>query len=258
MPTISPHAIVKCPENLAADVVVEAFAYVGAQVRLGPGSHVGNNVTIDGDVRIGANNRIYPYAVIGQVADPDVVGAGVTLGDRNCIREHSVIQAGTRNGGTRIGSDNLLMTGCYVGPDVVIEDLVVLGNYSQLSERTHVERHVWAAAFTGADAGVTIGRYSFTSGYAGIDRDAPPYAVLQGFPFRVRGANVVKLKRCAFDETTIGSLKAALRTLYNGESGEPSAEALKNLAVRDDLNEHVRYLVDYLRRHDGQADAGTD
>ena len=150
---------------------------------------------------------------------------------------------------TRIGNDSLLSIGCSVGCDVVMDDRVMLGTYSQLADRTRMETHVWASAFTGTYAGVTIGRYSFTSGYAGIDRDAPPYAILLGFPFRVRGVNTHNLKRCGFPEETIAGLKDAFRVLFDGARRQVVQDVVAEWARRTDLDEHQRYLVDFLTRH---------
>ncbi len=252
MPPISPRAIIACPANLAEDVVVGAFSYIGPDVHIASGVHVDNNVTLDGHVEIGADCHIYPYAAIGHADDN---GAGwVRMGARNNIREHSVIFAGdpSTDRGTQIGSDNLLMTGCSIGADVVIGDHIVLGNYSQLAERTRLQTHVWAAAFTVTEADVTVGQFSFTSGYTGIDRDAPPFAVLHGFPFRVRGVNALGLRRCGFTEQQVGSLKELFRTLFD-RSEQPTEETVAKLAARDDLGEHERYLVDFLQAHPAAA-----
>lgn len=250
MPKISPHAIVANPDHLAEDVTVGPFSYIGPDVRIGPGSRVDNNVTIDGRVEIGGGCHIYPYAVVGQAGVNGEAAGTITIGDRNRIREHSVICVGAEadGPGTRIGSDNLLMTGCFVGADATVGDHVVLGNYSALAERTCVEQHVWAAAFTGAEADVTIGRYSFTSGYAGIDRDAPPFAMLQGYPFRVRGVNTLNLRRCGFTDEQINGLKDAFRTLFDAGDG-PDKPTVEAMAARDDLDEHQRRLVEFLLNH---------
>jgi len=249
MPQISPHAVVTCPENLADDVVVGAFAYVGPRVRIGAGTRVGNNVALDGDVRIGRDNHISPFAVIGEADDEKSPAGCVVIGDRNKVREHVVVRPGGAGAATRVGSDCLLCTGCYIGPRAQIADRVMLGTYSQLGEGTRLETRVWASAFTGTDPGVTIGRYSFTSGYAGIDRDAPPYAILLGFPFRVRGANTTNLKRCGFPEQAVAGLKEAFRALYDGKHREAHDDAVAEWAARTDLDEHQRYLMDFLVRH---------
>jgi len=248
MPKISPHAIVECAANLADDTVVGPFSYIGPEVHIGSGTRIDGNVTLNGRVQIGADCHIFPFAVVGQV---DANGEGaVNVGDRCNIREHAVVRCGVQDGaGTRVGNDALVMTGCYIGPDARIDDHVVLGNYSYFADRSRVEAHVWAAAFTGAGEGVTIGRYSFTSGYAGIDRDAPPFAVLQGYPFRIRGVNVLNLRRCGFDEKQITRLKEAFRALFDETEGRAADAAVAALAARDDLDEHLQYLAEYLQQH---------
>lgn len=259
MPKISPHAIVECPENLADDVVVGPFCYIGPNVRIGARTQIDNNVTMDGRVQIGADCHMYPFAVIGQDGSEGAAAGTIAVGDRSKIREHAVICCGSDRAGdgTEIGSDTLVMTGCYVGPDVRVGDHVVLGNYCQFADGTSVEAHVWAAAFTGTSEGITIGRYSFTSGYAGIDRDAPPFAILQGYPFRIRGVNVLNLRRCGFADEDISRLKDAFRALFNDAGACVTDEAIEALAGRDDLNEHLQYLADYLRQHNPAADSGA-
>lgn len=248
MPTISAHAVVSDPRNLAEDVVVGAFSYIGPDVRIGPGTQVHNNVTIDGDVCIGRGNQVYPFAVIGRSAQPGEPPARIRIGDRNSIREHVVVSAGLEGQDTCIGSENLIMTGCYIGPGVVIEDQVILVNYTQLAERTRVEKCAHASGFTGTRPGAVIGAYAFTSGYAGIDRDAPPFSRVQGYPFKVRGVNTVKLKRKGFSEEQIAELEDAFRELFNGSGEVPAPDRLRAMASRCDLGEHVRYLVAFLER----------
>lgn len=257
MPQISPHAVVARPENLAEDVVVGAFAYIGPEVHVGPGSRVDNNAALDGSTRIGRNTHIYPFAAIGHAGQDPAARGQVVIGDRNMIREHAVIHPGSRaDSATLIGSDTLISIGCCIGPDVTVADNVMLGTYSQLGQGTRVQQHVWASAFTGTERDVTIGQYSFTSGYAGIDHDAPPYAVCMGFPFRVRGVNVQNLKRCGFDEETIAGLKGIVRALFNGECRQVAPEALADWVARDDLNAHQRYLVEFLADHTPGGPAG--
>ena len=252
MPIVSPHAVVECPANLAADVVVGPFAHIGPDVRIGPGTRVEGNVALLGDVCIGAGCHIYPFAVIGHVDENGRAGGQVRIGDRCNIREHAVIRGGdgALDEPTTLGTDNLVMTGCFIGEHARVGCNTVLGNYSQLERGAVIEDHVWAAAFTGVSAGVTIGRYSFTSGYAGIHRDAPPYAVLQGFPFRVRGVNTLNLRRWKVDEAQISRLKAVFRDLYE-DTDTPVGSVLHAMAARTDLDEHERYLVSYLMERNG-------
>jgi UDP-N-acetylglucosamine acyltransferase len=244
MTDISPHAVVACPANLAKGVTVGAFSFIGPNVRVGAGSRIDNNAVIDGDVEIGPDNHIYPFALIGA----DGATGRVRIGRGNQIREHVVICAAPAPGETRVGDFTLLSTGSYVGAGSRVDDRVVLGTYSQLSENTHLEEHVWASAFTGTERDVTIGRYSFTSGFAGIDHDAPPFAMLQGFPFRIRGVNTHNLKRCGFSDEAIEALKDIFRSLFNGADHGVVPGRLGEWAARTDLDANQRYLIDFLVR----------
>ncbi len=251
MPEISPNAIVTDPGQLAEDVVVGPFAYIGPDVRIGPGGRVDANAMLDGDVEIGPGTHIYPFAMIGQPSEPGQPGGRVRIGPRNIIREHAVITAGSDpdGPGTCIGSDCLVMIGCGLEADVQVADQVILGPYTQLARGSRVETFVRASAFTGTRTGATIGAYTFTSGYAGIDRDAPPYAMVQGFPFRVRGVNVENLKRCGFSDQSIARLKEAFRSLFNGiGSGPVDPARLAQWEAQADSDEHLGYLLSFLRR----------
>ncbi len=77
---------------------------------------------------------------------------------------------------------------------------------------------------------------------ADVDHDAPPYAIIQGSPFRVRGVNAEKLKRCGFGEDDIRSLKEAFRELFDGEGSLADDEAVARLS-NPASNPHVRRLV---------------
>ena len=87
--------------------------------------------------------------------------------------------------------------------------------------------------------------------------DAPPYAILQGSPHRVRGVNSHNLKRCGFDEGDIRAIKHAFRDLFDPAGSNVDPEALDKLRRRGDLNPHVRRLVDAVARPPAPAAVGA-
>jgi len=97
--------------------------------------------------------------------------------------------------------------------------------------------------------------HSYLTGYAVIDRDSPPFAMVQGFPCRVRGVNSEKLRRCGFGNEDIRLIRDAFRELFNGENGwaEPSVVG-KLLAEKPD-NPHVRQLLGALSKAVGGSPA---
>jgi len=233
--------------KLAGDVRVGPFSYIGPRVRIGPGCVIENNVTVTGRTRLGQENRVFPMAVIGvSEAGPDG-RAQCIIGQANTFREHVTVYAGGE-GPTRIGNDNLVMIGCQIGPGASVGGHGIFDNYTQIGRESRIEDYVRTSAFVSVDPGVTVGAYTFATAYAGIDRDAPPFAIVQGFPFRVRGANPQNLRRCGFGDDDICALKAAFRELFDGSQSRPDEEALRRLASDRTANPHVRLLVEAVRR----------
>ena len=84
-------------------------------------------------------------------------------------------------------------------------------------------------------------------GMSRIERDVPPYAMVEGNPARVRGLNQVGLQRSGIADLDEGQvykdLKQAFRLLYR--SGLTFQEALEKLASIG-TNEYVRHLHSFL------------
>ncbi|HEX6397756.1 MAG TPA: acyl-[acyl-carrier-protein]--UDP-N-acetylglucosamine O-acyltransferase, partial [Steroidobacteraceae bacterium] len=120
--SIDPRAIVSPKAELAADVTVGAYAVIGDGVRIGPGTWIGPHAVINGPTTIGAGNKIFQFASIGD-APQDLKYKGeptrLEIGDRNVFREFTTMNRGTVQGGgiTTIGSDNLFMAYTHVAHD---------------------------------------------------------------------------------------------------------------------------------------------
>ena len=246
MPKISPKAIVESSAEPADDVVVGPFCYIGPDVRIGPGCVIDNNVTVVGRTTLGSRTRVFPLAVIGAAAPHETVPGECILGEANAIREHVTIYAGI-DSPTRIGNDNLIMIASQIGSGAILGDHGIFDNYSQIGPHAYIEDYVRMSGYAAVAPGVKVGGYSFVAGYASVDRDAPPYAMLQGLPVRVRGANTRNLKACGFGERDIHALKAAFRELFNGPAGEVNVKALKRIEADRDANGHVRKLAKAVR-----------
>lgn len=254
MANISPKAIVLNPAGLAGDVQVGPFTFIGPEVSVGPGTTVGNSVTITGRTRIGARCDFLPGCIIGcppnKGNDADAPAGPCAIGDGNVIREHVIIEAGAPAAdapGTVIGENNLLMVGCQVAHDAELEGEGIFANCTRVEHHARVEKFVRTSAFTNVMPFATVGAYTFTTGYACVDRDAPPYAIVQGYPFRVRSVNTENLRRCGFDRHSIEALKQAFRILFDERAEFPGADQLCSVERSFD-DQHVRYLVDSIRR----------
>jgi UDP-N-acetylglucosamine acyltransferase len=250
MTNIHPAAIVHPDARIAPDVEIGPYSVIGPDVELGAGTRLLHHVSVQGPCRIGARNVFHPFAIVGgDPQDLSFKGDRVTLevGDDNVFRECVTLNRGTVKGGgvTRIGSRNLLMAYCHVAHDCVIEDEVVIANSVQLGGHIKIEHGVGIGGGTVIHHFVTIGRWAFVGGGMRIKHDIPPFMILDGCPPKVRGLNLVGLKRRGLTADRIESLKDAYKTLYR--SGELRSEALRRLEKKGSHTPEAQYLIQFVK-----------
>jgi UDP-N-acetylglucosamine acyltransferase len=256
MPEISPKAVVAETAELADDVVVGPFCHIGPEVRIASGCVIQNNATIVGRTTLGQGCRVFPLTVIGAPAPGRADAGECVLGVANAVREHVTICAGAETP-TRIGNHNLIMIASQVGAGAVVGDHGIFDNCSRIGTGAVVGDYVRTSGFAVVADGARLGSYSFVAAFGGVVNDAPPYAMLQGFPVRIRGVNSRNLKACGFGGDDIQALKSAFRELFNGPEGRVNPDALRRLAADRDLNPCVRKLVEAVRSA-GAEEAGDD
>lgn len=253
MAEIHPSAVVGRGVELAGDVVVGPNCYVGRGVSVGEGTVLEPNVVIEGDVKIGSGNRFYPNSVVGGMPQllglgPDDETGGILIGDNNTIREQVTIHPSVHGGEvTRIGNENLLMIGVHIGHDCVLEDNIVLSNFSQISGHCKIEKGVWLSGVVLLHQFVTIGAWCYAAGLAGINHDVPPFMIVSGhYPPKVRGVNKRGLARAGLSEEQQQAVVAAYKRLYRGD--RPLLETAKEMAAEDGHDENVRAVLDVIIR----------
>ena len=257
MPQIHSTSVVDDGAELAEDVFVGPFCYVGSQVRLGSRSRLMSHVSIMGKTSIGKDNSIWPHATIG-ASPQDLKFHGedteLVIGDHNDIRESVTIHPGTQNGGgiTRIGHDNLIMVGVHIAHDCIIGNHIVITNVVQLAGHILIHDHVVIGGASAVHSYVSIGQFAFVAGMTRVTKDVPPFMTVEGNPAVVRGVNSIGLERNQFAAEDISSLKDACRRLFRNSNGETvvrnMAENLAALKAEYGDNECVRSLTDSIQR----------
>jgi UDP-N-acetylglucosamine acyltransferase len=249
MPTlIHPTAVIHPGAELHPTVQVGAYAVIGDNVKVGPETTIGAHVVIEGLTEIGARNQIFPGAAIGtepQDLKYDGASTWVRIGDDNRIREYVTINRATGAGeATLIGNGNLLMAYVHVAHNCAIADSVVISNNLAMAGHVHIESRAVIGGAVGIHQFVHIGRLAMVGGMSRIDRDVPPYMLVEGNPARVRSLNLVGLKRSGMTATEMGQLKKAFRTLYR--SGYSLNQALEHLDLLQD-SEQLQHLRRFLQ-----------
>jgi UDP-N-acetylglucosamine acyltransferase len=215
---IHPTAIVHADADLHPTVEVGPYAVIGPQVKIGANTQIGAHVVIEGPTEIGANNRIFPGAMIGlEPQDRKFKGekTWVKIGDRNYIREYVTINRATGDGEiTQIGDSNLLLAYTHIAHNCVLENNITISNAATLAGHVYVESQATISGVLGIHQFVRIGRLSMIGGMSRIDRDVPPFMLVEGNPARVRSLNLVGLKRSGLADLDAGAAMRTLRKAY--------------------------------------------
>ena len=246
---IDPHALVSPQARLAADVTVGPFSIIGPGVEIGPRSVVGPHVVINGPTRIGADNRFFQFASIGDAPQDKKYGGEPTrleIGDRNVFRESCTVNRGTvqGHGVTRIGNDNLFMAYSHVAHDCIIGNEIIFANCAALAGHVEIGDYVTLGGLTAVHQFVKIGAYAFLAGGAIVQRDVPPYVMVAGNPAEPHMVNAVGLKRRGFDEAQVKNIRHAYRVLYRSDL--KLAEALERLGALASTRSEIKAFVDFV------------
>jgi UDP-N-acetylglucosamine acyltransferase len=89
---------------------------------------------------------------------------------------------------------------------------------------------------------VTMGRWCYAAGMAGINHDVPPFLIVSGhYPPEIRGVNKRGMMRAGLSEESQKQVLEAYKKLYRKG---PLLENAKALAQQDGLDENVKVLLD--------------
>ena len=216
---IHPQAAVDAKAELAAGVVVGPGAVVGPDVVIGANTWIGPNSVLDGRLRLGRDNRVFPGACLGlEPQDLKYKGAPaeVVIGDGNTIRECVTINRATDEGErTVVGDRNLLMAYCHLGHNCELGNQIVMSNAIQVAGHVIIEDRAVIGGCLGIHQFVHIGTMAMVGGMTRVERDVPPYCLVEGHPGRVRGLNRVGLRRSGLGDRDGGREFKQLQEIWN-------------------------------------------
>jgi len=244
-------AIIAPDARIAADVEIGPYTVVGPQVEIGKACIIGPHVVISGPTRIGAENRIYQFASIGEGPQDHSYNGEPTrleIGDRNTFRECVTMNRGTTKdqGVTRIGSDNLFLAYSHVAHDCIVGNHCVFSNAVGLAGHVEVDDWVILSPYAGVHQFCKIGAHAFLANNTAATYDIPPYVTADGRPAEPRIVNEVGLRRRGFTTEQVRNIRNAFRVLYR--SGLKLAEATEQLSELAKTQPEVKPFVDFLAR----------
>lgn len=247
---IHPTAIIDKKAELADDVEVGPYCFIGPNVKIDSKTSVGPHVVIDGYTTIGKNNRIFTGAVIGSITQ-DLKFKGkksfVTIGDNNIIREYVTINRGTEEDtATIVGNNVLLMAYSHVAHDCIIKDKVIIANSGNIAGYVTIEERAIIGGLVGVVQFVRIGRLSIIGACSKVVQDVAPYSNCDGHPLKVYGLNTVGLERAGIPLESRVSLKKAFRILFN--SGLSISHAVQRINSDVPHCPESGYLIEFINK----------
>ncbi len=248
MSFIHPSAIVENGAIIGENVSIGPFAYIGAKVTIGNNTTIASHAVIEGKTTIGRNNHIFSHTAIGTIPQDlkfDGEDVELIIGNNNTIREFTLINPGTKGGGsvTKIGNGNLLMGYVHLGHDVIISDNCILANGATLAGHVELGNHVVIGGLTPIHQFVHIGDYAMIGGASALAQDIPPFCLAEGNRATLRGLNLTGLRR-NMDRDEINALKTAYRELF--EQGKPLQDVADNF-LNTTNSDKVRLLCEFIK-----------
>ncbi len=247
MSNIHTTAIIEEGATIGENVTIGPFATISSQTVIGDNCIVDAHAVIEGKTTIGKNNHIFSHAVVGSIPqDLKYSGEEVELiiGDDNKIREFTLINPGTKGGGsvTRIGNNNLLMGYVHLGHDVIMGNNCILANGATLAGHVELGDNVVIGGLTPVHQFVHIGDFAMIAGASALSQDIPPYCLAEGNRATLRGLNLTGLRR-HIQRDEINELKVAYRELF--ESGQPLQESAEKILSKTS-SKSVKNLVEFI------------
>lgn len=203
-------------------VKIGPFCYIGKNVEIGENCELKSHVSIIGNTLIGKNNIFYPFSSIG--SEPQDLKfrnerSFLIIGNNNTFRENVTANPGTKGGGlkTIIKNNCLFMVGSHIAHDCQIESNVILANNATLAGHVEIGENAIIGGNSGIHQFVQIGKNSMVGGMSGVEKNILPYCLYIGIRTKLKGLNLIGLKRKKINNKNIKIISSFLEEIFNKE-----------------------------------------
>jgi len=241
-------AVIDSKAKISENVKIGPYTVIGSNVEISEGTEIQSHVCILGNTKIGKNNKIYPFASIGN--DPqDLKFQGeetkLEIGDNNKIREYVTINPGTLGGGglTKVGNNCLFMVSSHIAHDCYVGDNVILANNVPLGGHAYIDDFAIIGGNSAVQQFTRVGRSAMIGGMCGVVRDIIPYGMVHGNRSVLQGLNLIGLRRKNIPNKEIIILSEAYKEIFKNEN---LTDNLKNLSKDLKSNELVKEVINFI------------
>ena len=243
-------AIVDHNAKISKNVKIGPYSIIGPNVEIGENTIIQSHVAISGNTTIGKNNKIFPFASIGnEPQDLKYNGEKTQLkiGDKNIIREYVTINPGTLDGGglTVVGNDCLLMISSHIAHDCIVGNNVIIANNVPLGGHANIGDGVIIGGNSAVQQFTRIGKMAMIGGMTGVLNDVIPYGLSIGNRNFLHGLNLIGLRRKDIPNEKILLLSKAYKEIFKTDK---LTDNLRNINGSFKDNLLVKDVVEFINK----------
>ena len=224
--------LMKIETTIHPSAVVEEGAQLGKGVRIGPFCHISSDaivgdrvklvghISVMGATTIGAATKVYPMTTLGAPPQNTKHKGGRTtlvIGQNCTIREGVTMHVGTDSsrGETTVGDNGNFLAYAHIAHDCVVGRNATFANGATLGGHCEIGDNVYIGGLTAVHQFVRIGDNAFIGGCSAVVGDVIPFAIAVGNRAKLRGLNIVGLKRSGLPRDEIYLLRKAYRAVFD-------------------------------------------
>lgn len=217
---IHPSAVIESGARIGTGVRIGPFCHVSADATIGDGVELVGHVSVLGATTIGAGTKVFPMATLGAPPQNAKHQGGRTtliIGANCTIREGVTMHTGTdtSRGETIVGENGNFLAYAHIAHDCIVGRNVTFANGATLGGHCEIGDNVNIGGLTAVHQFVRVGNNAFIGGCSAVVGDVIPFAIAVGNRAKLRGLNIVGLKRSGLPRSEIHLLRRCYRTLFD-------------------------------------------
>ena len=243
-------ALVEPGAELGVGVTVGPFCHVEAGARIGDRVELSGHVVVHRGVTLGEGCKVSATAVLGGAPQntKHKGGPSTLVIGRNCtIREGVTMNRGTdtSRGETTVGDNGNFLAYTHIAHDCIVGDNVTMANVATLGGHVEVGNNVTIGGLAAIHQMARIGHHAFVGGCSAVTGDIIPYGIVAGNHARLRGLNVIGMKRSGLSRADIQALRSAYKTIF--DPARPVAENIPEAERQFGDSPIVRDVLDFIQ-----------
>lgn len=226
--------------KIASGVEIGPFCYIGKNVKIASGCKIESNVILKGRLNIHENVRIFSFSTIGQKK------SNICIGENTHIREFT--QIGSQEDDNEIpkkiviGSNNFLMGYVQILSGVKLGDYCILTNAVKLYENVKCQERVIIGGLSTIEANNTLGTGTMIGGASYVNKDIPPFTLVEGNVANIKGLNIVGLRRRLENKEDIEEIKSVFKKIIANGIDKETADKI----AKSHKNEYIKKFASFI------------